>query len=417
MWNDLTMSERADVIKMAVKAGLRDMKSIRKFYDDSLKYEDGGPKVTLVDNDKVRISPSGTFSDGNGNIIGDSVILPELTVRAHKGYKSSFNPYVLISPNSANIIESMGKGIVKGVSSINKKDREPIREAGIAFLNNLNPNNRLDALDAAMHSTQGGEVISVDDLIEVGIPNYIKKITGKPMDINYTGSYLSDGITPNTKRDLVNLYLKGDTTGFEDVTDNSYYHNGPDYKKYFKENYPNVNPRTYKMYSDGIPLELNEEEYEEAMNNLDKIIRITEGSRSNADNTAHYNRWYKNIDGKLYAIDSDVWDFNPKDWSWEHGDEETANRNGTPFILKAIRPVIKKKTSTNKKAEGGSIHIAPSKRGTFTAAATKHDMGVQEFASKVLANKGNYSSTMVKKANFAKNASKWKHCLGGYLFI
>ena len=69
-----------------------------------------------------------------------------------------------------------------------------------------------------------------------------------------------------------------------------------------------------------------------------------------------------------------------------------------------------------KYADGGSIHISPSKRGTFTAAATKHGMGVQEFASKVLANKDNYSPAMVKKANFAKNASKWKHCLGGYLF-
>ena len=59
------------------------------------------------------------------------------------------------------------------------------------------------------------------------------------------------------------------------------------------------------------------------------------------------------------------------------------------------------------KAAGGSIHIAPSKRGTFTAAATKHGMGVQAFASKVLANKENYSPAMVKKANFARNASKW----------
>ena len=66
-------------------------------------------------------------------------------------------------------------------------------------------------------------------------------------------------------------------------------------------------------------------------------------------------------------------------------------------------------------ADGGSIHISPSKRGTFTAAATKHGIGVQEFASKVLTNKDNYSPTMVKKANFAKNASKWKHGLGGYL--
>lgn len=62
-----------------------------------------------------------------------------------------------------------------------------------------------------------------------------------------------------------------------------------------------------------------------------------------------------------------------------------------------------------KKSSGGSIHIAPSKRSTFTAAATKHGMGVQEFASRVLRNKENYSSAMVKKANFARNASKWNH--------
>ena len=57
--------------------------------------------------------------------------------------------------------------------------------------------------------------------------------------------------------------------------------------------------------------------------------------------------------------------------------------------------------------KGGGIHIKPSKRGTFTAAATKHNMGVQEFASKVLKNKDSYSPAMVKKANFARNASKW----------
>ena len=65
-------------------------------------------------------------------------------------------------------------------------------------------------------------------------------------------------------------------------------------------------------------------------------------------------------------------------------------------------------------AEGGGIYIKPSKRGTFTAAATKHGMGVQEFASRVLANKEDYSPAMVKKANFARNAAKW-HAFGGDL--
>lgn len=65
-------------------------------------------------------------------------------------------------------------------------------------------------------------------------------------------------------------------------------------------------------------------------------------------------------------------------------------------------------------AEGGKIYIKPSKRGTFTAAAKSRGMGVQEFASKVLANKDNYSPAMVKKANFARNASHW-HNDGGML--
>ena len=61
----------------------------------------------------------------------------------------------------------------------------------------------------------------------------------------------------------------------------------------------------------------------------------------------------------------------------------------------------------------GGIYIKPSKRGTFTAAATKHGMGVQEFASKVLANKEDYSPAIVKKANFTRNASHWKKEYGG----
>lgn len=64
-------------------------------------------------------------------------------------------------------------------------------------------------------------------------------------------------------------------------------------------------------------------------------------------------------------------------------------------------------------ATGGGIHIKDSKKGTFTAAATKHGKSVQAFASQVLANKDNYSPAMVKKANFAKNAAKWKHQDGG----
>jgi len=54
------------------------------------------------------------------------------------------------------------------------------------------------------------------------------------------------------------------------------------------------------------------------------------------------------------------------------------------------------------------IYIKPENRGKFTAWAQNHDMGVQEAASKVMANKEEYSPSVVKMANFAKNAAGWK---------
>lgn len=71
-------------------------------------------------------------------------------------------------------------------------------------------------------------------------------------------------------------------------------------------------------------------------------------------------------------------------------------------------------TITPQYKEGGKIYIKPSKRGTFTAAATKHGKSVQEFARQVLAHKENYSSAMVKKANFARNFGGHYHEDGGY---
>lgn len=61
----------------------------------------------------------------------------------------------------------------------------------------------------------------------------------------------------------------------------------------------------------------------------------------------------------------------------------------------------------------GGIHINPANKGKFTASAKSAGMGVQEFASHVLANKEDYSSTQVKRANFAHNAAGWSKAMGG----
>ena len=68
---------------------------------------------------------------------------------------------------------------------------------------------------------------------------------------------------------------------------------------------------------------------------------------------------------------------------------------------------LRKKLKLPKFESGKDINIKKSKRGTFTKAAKQHGMSVQGFANRVLRNPSKYSVAMRKKANFARNASKW----------
>lgn len=54
------------------------------------------------------------------------------------------------------------------------------------------------------------------------------------------------------------------------------------------------------------------------------------------------------------------------------------------------------------------IHIKPSKRGSFTAAAKRRGMSVSQLESAVLNNPSKYSKAMRKKAQFSRNARSWK---------
>lgn len=80
--------------------------------------------------------------------------------------------------------------------------------------------------------------------------------------------------------------------------------------------------------------------------------------------------------------------------------QDTPKRTNETYQDSLARYQAKTGTSMS---EGGSIHIDPSKRGTFKAQATKMGMGVKEAAHHILAHKDNYSPAMVKKANFAAN--------------
>ena len=61
-----------------------------------------------------------------------------------------------------------------------------------------------------------------------------------------------------------------------------------------------------------------------------------------------------------------------------------------------------------KDKNGSKIHIKKKNRGKFTASAKKAGQSVQEHARSVL-NNPNATPLQKKRANFARNAAKWKH--------
>lgn len=64
--------------------------------------------------------------------------------------------------------------------------------------------------------------------------------------------------------------------------------------------------------------------------------------------------------------------------------------------------------------EGSDIHIKEKNKGKFTASAKRAGMSVQQYASHVL-NDPNATPLQKKRANFARNAKKFKHSSGGKL--
>ena len=61
------------------------------------------------------------------------------------------------------------------------------------------------------------------------------------------------------------------------------------------------------------------------------------------------------------------------------------------------------------------IEIKPENRGKFTRWAKKRGMTVKQAYAKVLANKDKYPPSIVKMANFARNAAGWKKQQGGII--
>lgn len=145
-------------------------------------------------------------------------------------------------------------------------------------------------------------------------------------------------------------------------------------------------------------------------------------ARDSVGNSLTWDTLVDNIQG-LGSIDVEGADLGSQGW-FSHAVDKERNKlraqeeqaqGALAYATNNINTLQNRQAMGTLLADGGGIHIKPSKKGTFTAQATKMGMGVQEAASHILANKERYSPAMVKKANFAKNASKW-HAEGGPIF-
>lgn len=133
------------------------------------------------------------------------------------------------------------------------------------------------------------------------------------------------------------------------------------------------------------------------------------------DNTYNYRGYYnKYPNGKGNAVDHWTDEFKTvyhptfskeSKYSGKKSQYNPKGITGGTWYGEYFLPSVDQYVERSKFKEGG-IHIAPSKRGTLTAAATRHGMSPLAFAHKVMNNKDDYSSKMVKKANFAINFNK-----------
>ena len=145
------------------------------------------------------------------------------------------------------------------------------------------------------------------------------------------------------------------------------------------------------------PVEHQHDIMNAAQNRRDHAAYWTD--RDNERGNRLMNKWVKG-ERSLDDLDDADFSYDPYKYNESRNPMKVTESELKQIVKEAAMNLIKEYSQN---LQENSIEIKPSKKGTFTAAATKHGKSVQGFANQVLKNKDNYSPTMVKKANFAKN--------------
>ena len=256
-----------------------------------------------------------------------------------------------------------------------------------------------------------------------------RKIIGKIVKDKYLTDYANKGRMYSYPYDYKHLiedyilspynYKRGSTGTDKDKKLIDDYINGSAQRRALFSKYYNLNDTNFKP--DDYIIESKYKPSKSSNENVKYYTYKTDNARdrynSFLDNNGKFKIDYGEDDNGKYISLYDIWDLAP------FGNKTGNQLSGTPIEMydriyenddKQLYYRFKGLEEQRLGKKYGGIHIKPSKRGTFTAAAKRHHMSVQEFARTVLNNRARYSAAMVKKANFARNASKWhKKELGG----
>lgn len=410
-WSNLTALQKATIIQMAADNGNTDLNEIINLYNEAAKtpvsvYNSGVmlPEITVTPNRTQRFRNGGKLvhlhegktSDSNLHTVENSI--PTVRDFITQKLDSIRNDALDRARNTTETVD------VKIYDPYAKEHRE-------ARLNNLQhyAQNKVDNYPDYtqyynnMYNFYNGNVQMASEALHRYLLETDKRYAeeyGEYEEAIKNGDYRS---AENCIGNLSRFYPHGLPTGNQTFAANPAKYG---FKKIETENIqPGDLVQTLSSYH-GTPVH--------AMMYNGKIDGVPTFNYSNGDSPVYDDErgiWYGGWGANKYFTDA----LNEEDDELNPNFTNIYTYVGTPqdsvqwvneWMQKYGQPLVPQ-TADTIKALGGKIHIAPSKRGTFTAAATKHGKSVQEFAKQVLANKENYSPTMVRKAVFARNASHW----------
>ena len=378
-WNELSMAEKADVMKLAIEGGVYDLDSIRNGYN---KFAEGGGMEESMNTIPEDYAP-----------LASPTWQPAINKMKQDSYKSNVEDFAYrVQKMHPEITQQQGEEAYKSVPIIASDSRRGRELGKYVFGDESGYGQRIMLYPNRMKEDQSVGGLTKEDQLGSAM--------GHETNHLYVHTLLGDNHTDEEKALLDAAYPddlfhvpEGGNIYDEKRAYNMQVRNalsktygnvvGADYDKATKKMKPNDVMWNYSQLGSGY------------MSDYQKVKqKYKKGSK-----------WDQNQVDAILKATKDV-AYNPTVNPYEYGEGVNYAALGGPIVEAAM----------NEYKNGGGIHIAPSKKGTFTAAAKKHGKSVQAFASQVLAHPENYSPAMRKKANFARNAAKWKHEEGGNLY-